>query len=313
MSFFYSKEKEEKTDRYGDTYAQFRFYYGRIIGAAILALFLLITILNSFTIIPSGYTGVRTTFGQIDDVVVPNGFVLKIPYIQRIQKVNNKQQEITFKETVWGESSERTVVYMDNIVVTYRINPEYSAWIYANVSDYKQNALPPTLVASAMKASMVSLEAANVTNRSKIEPVAVQNLQEAIDRKYGGERVITIVNVNINNMDFEDSYNAAIAAKQVAQLEFDRRQIENQTAINAANAEAEQIRIAAQAEADSQVIAAEAEASAILAVATAQAEANRELADSLTGALIEYEKIKVWDGELPAVTGANAFVGIDLE
>lgn len=307
MSFFYTKSE----DRYGGEHIHLRI--GRIVGAAVLALFLLITILSSFTIIPSGYTGVRTTFGQINNDVVPNGFAFKIPYVQHIQKVNNKQQEITFNDTIWGESSERTVVYMTDVVVTYRINPEYSAWIYANVTDYKQNALPSTLVASAMKASMVSLEASNVTNRSKIEPITMQNLQEAIDRKYGGERVITIVNVNINNMDFEDSYNNAIAAKQVAQLQYEKQQIENQTAINVANAEAEQKRIAAQAEADKQVIAAQAEAESILAVAEAQAEANRKLAASITDNLIEYEKIQTWNGELPKVTGSNSFVGIDIE
>lgn len=308
MSFFYTKSE----DIYGDERIHLRI--GRIVGAGILALFLLITILSSFTIIPSGYTGVRTTFGQINNDVVPNGFAFKIPYVQHIQKVNNKQQEVTFNDTIWGESSERTVVYMTDVVVTYRINPEYSAWIYANVTDYKQNALPATLVASAMKASMVSLEASDVTNRSKIEPIAMQNLQDAIDRKYGGERVITIVNVNINNMDFEDSYNNAIAAKQVAQLQYEKQQIENQTAINVANAEAEQKRIAAQAEADKQVIAAQAEAESILAVAEAQAEANRKLAASLTDNLIKYEKIQAWDGEMPKVTGStNSFVGIDLE
>lgn len=311
MSFFYSVEEEK--DRWGDTVTRTHIHVGRIVVAAVLALFLLITVLSSFTIIPSGYTGVRTTFGQIDSSVVPNGFALKVPYVQNIQRVNNKQQEITFEDKIWGESSERTVVFMSDVVVTYRINPEYSAWIYANVTNYKQNALPQTLVASAMKASMVSLEAADVTNRSKIEPLAIQNLQDAIDRKYGGVRVITIVNVNVNNMDFEDSYNNAIAAKQVAQLEFEKRQIENETAINVANAEAEQARIAAQAEADKQVIAAQAEAEAILKVANAQADANRELASSLTNTLIEYEKIKAWDGELPSVTGANALVGIDLE
>lgn len=312
MSFFY--KTEEKKDRYGNTCTNVHVRVGRIVATAILALFLIITIFSSFTIIPSGYTGVRTTFGQIDDSVVQNGFALKIPFVQHIQKVNNKQQEITFKDKIWGESSERTVVFMENVVVTYRINPEYSAWLYANVTDYKQNALPQTLVASAMKASMVSLEAANVTNRSKIEPVAVQNLQEAIDKKYGDVRVITIVNVNINNMDYEDSYNNAIAAKQVAQLEYERRQIENQMAINTANAEAEQKRIAAQAEADKQVIAAEAEARAILAVAEAQADANKKIADSLTDSLIEYQKIQTWDGKLPTVTGGSGtFVGIDIE
>lgn len=148
-------------------------------------------------------------------------------------------------------------------------------------------------------------------NFAKIEPLCVENLQDAIDEKYGGEQVITIVNVNINNMDFEDSYNQAIAEKQVVQMEYEKKQIENQTAINAANAEAEQKRIAAQAEADRQIIAAQAEADAILAVAQAQAEANRELANSVTENLIEYEKIEKWDGKLPTVSGANSIVSIE--
>lgn len=103
----------------------------------------------------------------------------------------------------------------------------------------------------------------------------------------------------------------SVAEKQVAQMEYEKKQIENQTAINAANAEAEQKRIAAQAEADRQIIAAQAEADAILAVAQAQAEANRELANSVTENLIEYEKIEKWDGKLPTVSGANSIVSIE--
>ena len=69
-----------------------------------------------------------------------NGFIVKIPYVQSIKRVNNKQQEVSYTDQIWGESSERTVVYAAGVTVTYRINPDYSAWIYANVSDYKQNA-----------------------------------------------------------------------------------------------------------------------------------------------------------------------------
>ena len=308
MNFFFRTKQYE---RYGETQTVKELIVHRLVFAAIIAVILIITLLNCFTIIPSGYTGVRTTFGQIDNDVVPNGFVLKAPYVQSIKKVNNKQQEMNFEEQVWGETSERTVVFMSDVTVTYRINPEYSAWLYANVSDYQQNALPQTLVASALKASMVSLKSDEVTNRAKIEPLCVENLQDAIDEKYGGEQVITIVNVSINNMDFEDSYNQAIAEKQVAQMEYEKKQIENQTAINAANAEAEQKRISAQAEADRQIIAAQAEADAILAVVQAQAEANRELANSVTENLIEYEKIEKWDGKLPTVSGANSIVSIE--
>ena len=45
--------------------------------------------------------------------------------------------------------------------------------------------------------------------------------------------------------------------------------------------------------------------------AEAQAEANKKIAESLSEALIEYQKIQKWDGKLPTVTGSTALVGID--
>lgn len=279
----------------------------------VLALVLAGTLVDSFAVIPSGHTGVRTIYGQVEDKVLPHGISVKIPFVQRVHKVNNRQQEVVFKDRIWGESAEQTVVFMENVVVTYRINPEYSAWIFENVTDYKQNALPSSLVASAMKNAMVALPTRDVTNRSKIEPLALSKLQEAIDAKYGGERVVSIVTVNIDNMDFEDSYNAAIAAKQVTQMQYEQKQIENNGVLRAAETEAEQKRIAAQAEADRKRIAAEADAQAILAVAEAQAEANKKIADSITPSLIEYEKATAWDGKLPKVSGANAWVQLGIE
>ena len=199
-----------------------------------------------------------------------------------------------------------------------------TAWVYANVDNYKQNALPRTLVASAMKASMVALPSNDVTNRAKIEPLAVQNLQSAIDEKYNGEPVITIINVNIDDMDFEGSYNQAIAQKQISQMNYEQQQIENERSVAAAkaeaekkvieaNAEADKKRITAEADAEQARIAAQAEADAIKSVADAQAEANRKLAESVTDALIEYEKVKSWDGKLPKVTDGNSLISFGIE
>lgn len=50
----------------------------------------------SFVIIPSGYTGVKTTFGQIAEETLPNGFNWKTPFIESIEIVNNKQQDAGF-------------------------------------------------------------------------------------------------------------------------------------------------------------------------------------------------------------------------
>ena len=45
--------------------------------------------------------------------------------------------------------------------------------------------------------------------------------------------------------------------------------------------------------------------------AAAQAEANRKLAESLSDTLIVYQKVQMWDGKLPTVSGGNALVSID--
>ncbi|MBO4746547.1 MAG: hypothetical protein J5607_00600, partial [Clostridiales bacterium] len=85
----------------------------------------------SFTIIPTGYTGVRVTFGQVEEQTLNNGINFQIPFIQEIVLVNNKQQDIKFNEnTISSETSERNTVNFQGITVTYQINPQKSAWIF---------------------------------------------------------------------------------------------------------------------------------------------------------------------------------------
>lgn len=220
----------------------------------------------SFKLIPTGYTGVRTTFGQVDDVVLKNGFNFKIPFVQSISKVNNKQQDKTYKGEIYGEASDKTVVMATDIIVTYQINPEKSAYIYANVSNYDSELISQSLLNSAVKTAMNQLNADDVTKRGKIEPIAKTALQNAIVEKYGTDAVF-IKKVTIDNMDFEESYNKAIADKQIARQNAEKQAIENQKAVDLAKAnrekaeiEAETSKVKAQGEADAMIITAEAEA-----------------------------------------------------
>lgn len=57
---------------------------------------LVIVFANSFTIIPTGYSGVVTFFGQIREETVPNGFNFHLPFVEQVKQVCNKQQDITF-------------------------------------------------------------------------------------------------------------------------------------------------------------------------------------------------------------------------
>lgn len=276
----------------------------------LLVLLGLAAILLSFSIvtIPSGYTGVRVKFGQVDDTTVQNGINFKLPVVESIKKINNKQQDITFTGQIWSETSGRTAIYYDGVTVTYQIAKDKSAWIYANVQNYEDNLITQSLVASAVKESSKELSDTDATNRGKIEPLSTQHIQESLDGKYG-EGTIIINKVVIAEADFDDSYNAAIAEKQNAQLAYEKQQIENQKAVEQAEAEANAEIKRAEGDAESQKIAAEAEAEATKIQAAAQAEANKELSESITQELIDMELAKARQAHgWVTVQGAGAVI-----
>jgi regulator of protease activity HflC (stomatin/prohibitin superfamily) len=251
-----------------------------IIGGAVL-----VVLSQCIIIIPTGYTGVRSVLGQINETTVPNGLNFKVPFIESISKVNNKQQDVTFNGEIWSETSNRTALYYDNVTVTYQIDKSKSAWICANVSNYKDSLVTSSLIASAIKEGSKTLKDEDATNRGIIEPLAVKRIQNSLDTKYG-KGTILVNKVVIGNADFEDSYNNAVAAKQKAQLEYEQQQIENKKSIEKAQAEAQ----------------------AKLIEAEGVANANKALEASLSDMVLKQQIINKWDGTLPQVVGENSNV-----
>ena len=273
------------------------------VRSALLKLLLTVTVLLAITcihIIPTGCTGVRTFCGQIDPKPVQSGKIIyTLPLAEHIEKVNNKQQEFRVKDKIWGETDDKTPVYANDVVVTYQISAERSAWIYANVSDYTKNLLTDNLVASAAKSAMVELAPGDVTNRGIIEPLIQKKLSEALTAKYGSNTVY-VNKVIVGDMDFEAAYNKAIQARSIASQEQAKAAIENQTSIEKAEA-AKQVAI----------LKAEAKAEQVRIAAEAEAEANQKIQESLTDSLIEKKKVEAWDGKLPTVVGSGTLIGLN--
>lgn len=275
--------------------------------AALLGL-VSITIGISFRIVPTGYVGVRTNCGQISDESVKQGFNWHAPIVESIHLVNCKQQEKDFKETqIWSETSERTEVYCQYVVVDYQIEPEYAAWIWQNVEEYDTNLVKQTSVESGIKAATKQLNDTDVTDRSKIEKIAKEGIQKSLNEKYGNQ-IVTVVSCTIGNINFSDAYNAAIEARAQKKLAAESAEYENKQKTQAIEAEAEQARIKAQGEADAKKIAAQGDAEAIKIKAEAQAESNKKIAESLTPELLEKQKIDKWNGQVPKVSGSNQMI-----
>lgn len=263
---------------------------------------IVVTILGlSVVIIPTGYTGVRTTLGQINETPVETGFNVKIPLIQSVKKVNNKQQEFKTDENAqfWGETKARTAVYYQNVTVTYTINPEYSAWIYANIVNYKETLITESLIGSAIKTASKTLTDEEATSRGIIERLSAEELQKSLNEKYQNE-VVKINKITIANADFDEAYNTAVAQKQAAQLAYEKQAIENKKAVEQAQAKAEAKKITAQGNAEAAIIAAEGEK-----------KANDILNKSLNETIIKNKAVDKWNGELPKVTSGEGVL-IDI-
>ena len=293
----------------------------KIILLGIICVFILLLALSCFKIIPTGYTGVRITMGQVSNEVVPNGFNLKIPFIQKIVKIDNKQQDVTFDKVISAETSERNEVFFNGVTVTYSISADKSAWIYSHVSNYENNLLNETLLASALKGVSKTLTPTDVTNRTTIEPLVKEALQESIDEKYG-EGVVIVYKVVVSDTTFDTEYNNKLAQKQQAQMAYETQQIENKTLVERAEADAKAQIAKANADAEASIIAAQADAEvAKISADSAEYQGQKDaaimsnLGEMLTTypSLVEYYKVMNWNGQLPTVQSDGGGIIIDMQ
>lgn len=247
-----------------------------IIAAAVVAL---VVIANSIVIVDAGHTGVINTLGQVSENVLQEGIHFKIPFAQRIIKMDNR----IVKLEVQTEAFSKDLQTVDTkLAINYRVSKDMSYAIYKNVgSDYETVLVSPAVneVLKAITAKYTAEE--SVANRSLISQGLIDELNNKLNKNG-----IYVEDVNIINFEFSEAYIAAIEEKQVAEQRLLKAKTEKEEAIVKAEAEAETLRIQSEA----------------------QSKANEILGKSLNANLIEYEKIQKWNGELPKVTDGSAII-----
>lgn len=289
-----------------------------VISGAILGIIAFL-ICVSITIIPTGYIGIKSKYQQIDKDPLKPGTYFTLPIVYQVDKINCKQQDIKYEDKIWGESSERTPVYAENIRISFQINPEKAAWIWSNVEEWDYKLLKSSIISTAIKRAAVELPNNRVTNRSYIESLALKYLQEEIN-KYYKEPILTIYSVNIGNMDFSNEYNAALEKRDLAKLEAENAKYINEKKLADAEAEAQEAKIKSDAEIARKKQEAEAAAERKRIAAEAEAESNKKIAESLTPELIELKRIDVemkqaeslgnWN---PSVIGGNSIPMLNID
>lgn len=250
----------------------------------------LLILASCYTSVPTGHTGVVTTFGSVEDYTLEAGIHFKLPW-QEIIKMDNRVQKSTQEMKCFSSDiQEVSMTY----TVNYQISKQDAMTIYKTIgTGYYDTVIAPCITESVkIVAAQYSAEAL-VSSRSKMASEIETVLEEKL-RAYN----IELVGTSIENMDFTDAFTDAVEAKQVAEQNKLR-----------AETEAEQKVIEANAAAEIKKVEADADAYELKTRAEAEAEANRKIAESLTDALIAYTYAEHWNGELPTfMTGENGML-----
>lgn len=293
---------------------------GGIASVVCIVLAIAIVVGSCISTVPTGHTGILTTFGRVEDKNLPEGMNFHAPW-QNITTMTNKEQIFTEKNLCFSADLQE-VAY--TYTVKYSLLPSAAPTIYKTVGTDYFNILIKPQVNNAIKAEFGLVEAENMTELRTQLQAKINETVKAFAVQYGIE-----VSVVIDDFDFSDAYTNAIEAKQVAeqealrdktqqQMETERArqtaertkiQAENDAAIRKINAEADAEAARVKAQADYEV--AQLEADAIAYKGQKEAEATAALAAAITDEVVAYEYAQNWSGNLPTyMMGGNGALPI---
>lgn len=245
--------------------------------------------LSCMASVPTGHTGVITTFGKVADYTYDAGFHIKKPWENVIMMDNRVQKQSTELSCFSADIQEVEMIY----TINYQIRQTDAMTIYSTIGTEYYNTVIIPCITESVKTVTAKYTAENlISNRTELAQVIEEDLATKLDA-YN----IILVSTSIEDMDFTDEFTNAVEAKQVAQ----QNKLKAET-------EADQKRVEAQANADAQVIAAQGQADSLVIQAQAEAEANELLSKSLTDKILEKMYYDNWNGILPSVVGNESVV-----
>ena len=276
---------------------------------------LLICLIGNIKIVPTGNTGIVTTFGKVEDITLDAGVHFMAPWKKVINMDNRTQKQSIEMSCFSSDIQEVNVTY----TVNYQINKANAQEIYKTIgTEYFDKIVMPKAL-EAVKSVFAKYTAEDlIASRSslskEIETILIEKLEA---------QNIQITATSIENIDFTDAFTNAVEAKQVAEQNKLKAQTEQAQQTLEAKAAAERKVIEAQADADSSIVAAQADAEvAKIAADSAEYQGQKDAAImSNLGTMLErypelvkYYYVTNWDGKMPETIlddNSNILMNID--
>ena len=253
----------------------------KVMSKITIFLIVLILFFSAFGTIGAGERGVLLQFGAVQDKIFGEGLYFKIPFIQKVVKMDVKIQK---DEVPASASSKDLQIITSKIALNYHLDPGSVNKIWQEVGKSYNTRIIAPAIQEAVKATTAKFTAEElITKREEVKEQIKLNLAERI-KEWG----IMVDEFNIIDFSFSAAFNDAIEAKVTAEqlklkadMDLERIKIEADQKIAEARGKAEAIRVEAQA-----------------------LYANPKI--------VELRWIEKWDGKVPTYWGeATPFIGIN--
>jgi regulator of protease activity HflC (stomatin/prohibitin superfamily) len=226
--------------------------HGRVIVTIALSFLASVLVFSSFTLVPAGARGVLLSFGATQERILGEGLNFKIPFVQRVVKIDVKTQK---NEVDAGAASKDLQNVTARLALNYHIQPESVGKLYQSIGlDYQARIIDPAIQEAIKSVTSKFTAEELITRRQEVKDQAKIVLVERLSKQF-----IVVDDLSIVNFSFSNSFDQAIEAKVTAEQnalaarnKLEQVKFEAQQKIETAKADAESIRIQAQALAQNQ-------------------------------------------------------------
>ena len=158
--------------------------------------------LSCMASVPTGHTGVLTTFGKVENRTLEAGMNFKAPWQSVVKMDNRVQKQTTDLICFSSDIQEVSMKY----TVNYQISSKDAMTIYRTIGvDYYANIIVPNITES-VKTSVAHYNAeALVSDRSALS----QKIQDDLTTRLATYNII-VVSASIEDMDFTDAFTNAV-------------------------------------------------------------------------------------------------------
>lgn len=267
-----------------------------------IVLCIVLVIISCVSYVPTGYTGIVTTFGKVHENTLDAGLNVHAPW-DNVITMDNREQRVPFQLEAFSKDIQQVDVQGS---INYNIDKTTAMNLYRDVGTEYATILIQPRIMEDVKIVIAKYTAENlIANRQNAADEIFELIRTELEPKG-----IHVISFAIENIDFTDAFESAVEAKQVATQEKQKAQTQQEQKTMETEQAAKRQKIEAEAAAEVQKIEADAEAYALKVKAEAEAEANKKLNASLTDQLINYNQILRWDGKLPTFMGGESTMPI---